>query len=393
MRVLYCIDALRPGGKERQLVELIKGLVRRGDVECRVVCVDREGKLYIDLLKDLGVPVTTGLRQARWDITAFYALYSLVRKYRPDVIHTYDWMSSFYVLPLAKLMGLPLINGSIRNSFPAKGLRSRFQQVLLNAADYRVANSYAGLESRGLSEQDARSLVIHNGFDFSRLDPVKRPPARGDEKERTPASARPPENRKKVIGMVARFAPTKDQATLIAAAKKLSSRRNDVEFVLVGDGKRLEACRQMAGGVESIRFLGQRQDVEQIVSGFDVGVLSTRHHEGISNAIMEYMALGKPVIATDAGGNRELVRDGETGFIVPPGDARAITAKIEYLLTYPNTAVRMGEAGEARLRSEFSLAGMVDKTFQVYQSALADSRYQREEAAHSPDSKAKSLEG
>src|SRR5262249_16038980 len=96
--------------------------------------------------------------------------------------------------------------------------------------------------------------------------------------------------------------------------------------------------------------------------------------EGLSNSIMEYMALGKPVVATDGGGTRELVVDGETGFLVPPGTPSALVAKIEYLLANPDIAKRMGEAGEARLRREFSIMRMVEETVKLYELTIANSK-------------------
>jgi len=171
--------------------------------------------------------------------------------------------------------------------------------------------------------------------------------------------------------MVAEFNRFKDYPTFIRAARKISRSRKDVVFVTVGDGETLEASRKLAAEVEAIKFLGKRKDIVQLVETFDIGVLST-FTEGLSNSIMEYMALSKPVVATDGGGTRELVVDGETGFLVPPENPDALAAKIEYLLDNPDVARRMGEAGEARLRGEFSITRMVEDTIKLYQLALAN---------------------
>src|SRR5437899_4057343 len=148
--------------------------------------------------------------------------------------------------------------------------------------------------------------------------------------------------------MVAEFNRFKDYATFIHMARRLSAKRSDVRFLAVGSGQTLQAGKELAAGVDAIEFLGERKNVEPIVATFDIGVLAT-FTEGISNSIMEYMALRKPVVATDGGGTRELVVDGQTGFLVPPAKPEALVAKIEYLLDNPNDARRMGEAGEARL--------------------------------------------
>ena len=229
-------------------------------------------------------------------------------------------------------------------------------------SDYRVANSYAGLQSRGFVAEEARNVVIYNGFDFSRV-------------ERFTTTAAPHrhvrDNGIKTVGMVAEFNRFKDYPTFIHMARKLSARRSDVVFVTVGEGETWQASKELAAGVAAIRFLGERKNIEQIVETFDVGVLST-FTEGISNSIMEYMALRKPVVATDGGGTQELVEDGKTGFLVPPRNPDVLAAKIEYLLDNPEIARHMGEAGEARLRRNFSTARMIEETVKLYKLAVAN---------------------
>jgi glycosyltransferase involved in cell wall biosynthesis len=170
--------------------------------------------------------------------------------------------------------------------------------------------------------------------------------------------------------MVAEFNHYKDYATFIRAAHTLSRIRQDVRFVAVGDGATLAASQTLAAGSDAIQFLGQRKSIEAVIDSFDIGVLST-FTEGISNSVMEYMAMRKPVVATDGGGTRELVVDGETGFLVPPENPAALATKIGDLLDDPVLARRMGEAGEAKLRREFSLTRMVGETVKLYQRALA----------------------
>ena len=359
MRVLICIDSLGAGGKERQTVELVKGLVRRAGIECSLICLESD-VFYLHELAGHAIPVEFALRRRRWDLGVFWRLYRAIRRYRPQLVHTLDMMSSFYVLPIARRMRIPLINASIQNAFSAGGFRWRLERVLLELSDYRVANSFAGLRSRGFAERERRNVVISNGFDFSRV-----------ERLLTNASPQPHvcAGKTKTVGMVAGFSRYKDYFTFIQAARELSPRRKEVVFVAVGDGQTLEASRKLATDVGAIKFLGKRKNVEEIVATFDVGVLST-FTEGISNSIMEYMALRKPVVATDGGGTRELVVDGETGFLVPPRRPDALAAKIEYLLDNPDIAKRMGEAGEARIRRDFSVARMLEKTASLYEVAL-----------------------
>jgi glycosyltransferase involved in cell wall biosynthesis len=359
LRVLISIDSLGAGGKERQVVELVKGLIKRKDVECLLLCLGSD-VFYLDELVGLTMSVESGLRRMRWDLGVFSRLYRTIRRYRPQVIHTFDMMSSFYALPIASSMHIPLVNASIRNAFSGGGFRWSLERLLLKLSHYRVANSYAGLRSRGFTAE-GRNIVIANGFDPSRVER-----ALTNTGQYLHAGA----GKTKTVGMVAGFSRHKDYSTFIQVARMLSTRRPEVGFVAVGDGETLEASRRMAADVEALTFLGKRRNVEEIVATFDVGVLST-FTEGISNSVMEYMALRKPVVATDGGGMRELVVDGETGFLVPSGKVEALAARIEYLLDTPGEAKRMGEAGEARLRNVFSIRGMVEKTVQLYAVAVA----------------------
>ena len=360
-----CLEALGVGGKERQAVELIKGLAARSDVECRVVCLAPHD-FYLDRLVGPGTAVDFVTRRVRWDASLFYRLFQIVRQFRPDLIHTNGLMSSFYSIPLARLMSTPLINGSIRNAFSGGGVRWRLERMLARMSDYRVANSYAGLQSRGLAEAEARNVVIYNGFDFSRVAGIETTQewTRGSEWH----------DRVKIIGMVAEFNRFKDYPTFIQMARILSARRRDVAFLAVGGGTTLQASKELAAGLPTMTFLGEQKNIEPIVGTFDVGVLST-FTEGISNSIMEYMALGKPVVATDGGGTRELVVEGHTGFLVPPRDPNTLAARVEYLLDNPDIARGMGEAGEARLRRTFSLSRMIEETIRLYQTAVTTSRY------------------
>src|SRR2546428_1016550 len=155
LRTLICIDALGVGGKERQAVELIKGLTGKSDFECRVVCLASHD-FYLDQLAGSGISVDFRTRRVRWDVGLFYRLYQTLRQYRPHLIHTNGLMSSFYTLPLARLMGIPLINGSIRNAFPRGDVRWRVGKLLSRVSDYRGANPHASLPGPGFSGGEAR---------------------------------------------------------------------------------------------------------------------------------------------------------------------------------------------------------------------------------------------
>ena len=146
-------------------------------------------------------------------------------------------------------------------------------------------------------------------------------------------------------------------------------------FVAVGDGEKLNSIKNGMSTYlnQRVKLLGKQQNVESIINIFTIGVLTTNAKvigEGISNSIMEYMALGKPVIATDFGGNGELVVDGETGFLVKPGDVEELTFRIMQLLDNPMGALQFGHRGLKRIQTDFSLEKMSRAYTTLYNNVM-----------------------
>jgi len=354
------VDSLRVGGKERQVVELLNGCSQIATVQSLVVTMGKE-TFYVRDIEKLQVPLVYLLRRFRWDFTVFWRLFRILRDFSPHIIQTNSDMAAFYAWPLSRWLNIKLIDGTIRNAFSGNGIRWQFHKLMLRLADARVANSRAGFTSRGHQHDGPGNYVIYNGFDLQRLDAAS--------ESRTPSPGFNSLGRK-VIGMVAEFSDYKDYPTFIRAARHLLSRRKDVLFVAVGGGKNFETCKQMIRGHENaFSFLGERKDVENLIQQIDVGVLCT-FTEGISNSVMEYMAAGKPVVATEGGGTAELILDGEQGFLVPPADPVLVAEKIALLLDDPTRRKAMGAAGRRRLEEHFSLNQLVDNHLRMYQQVL-----------------------
>jgi glycosyltransferase involved in cell wall biosynthesis len=180
-----------------------------------------------------------------------------------------------------------------------------------------------------------------------------------------------------LIGMVANFNfEIKGHRYFVEAAKALSDRATGAAFLLVGDGPLRKKYEQMAdelGLKERVRFLGKRNDVPSILSSLDIAVLSSTS-EGLPNVILESMAAGRPVVATDAGGSSELVSDGINGYLVPPADSRAMAEAIESLLRNPEDAVEMGRMGKSMVQDKFSQKRMVENYEKLYVSLVNEKR-------------------
>lgn len=365
MLIVQFINSLRSGGAERQLLELLKGLSEVKDIDCELIIMSKD--IHYSYLDDLNIKIHFLIRESKKDPWIFPRLYRLCKKIKPDVLHSWESMCSVYAMPVVKLLGIKFVNGFIRNASPNFSVRDKTwlrAKVTFPFSDVIVANSLAGLKAYFVPLQ--KGCYVHNGFDIARVANLANPK---EVRNRLGIGT------DKIVGMVAEFSNKKDHNTFIEAAQNILLQRNDVSFIMVGDGDNMKTCRDnvLPRFRSKIKFLGKKKKVEEIVNLFSVGVLSTNasvHGEGISNSIMEYMALGKPVIATDCGGNRELVVANETGFLVSPRNAEKLATMITQLLDDSVIATRFGEAGRHRLIQEFSLEKMTQTYLDLYRSLL-----------------------
>ncbi|MFP7754061.1 glycosyltransferase [Thermodesulfobacteriota bacterium B35] len=365
IRVVQFIDSLRSGGKERQLVELLKGLSRDGDVECELIVMS-ETTHYADLYK-LDIPVRRLVRKSRRDPAIFWKMYRLLEKIQPHILQSWSSMCSVYALPAVKILDIKFVNGFLRNAPPCLGIKNkewRRSKLTFPFSDAIVANSKAGLKAYNAPKK--KSCCIYNGFDFSRITGLE---------ERELILKRYRITTPLVVGMVATFSDNKDFLTFINAAQHILETRRDVTFLAVGDGPNRRQCMELVKkeNRQFVLFPGKIKDVESLAHVFNVGVLVSNkdiHGEGISNTIMEYMALGKPVIATDCGGNRELVVEGKTGYLLHNGDHKALTERLNNFLNRPNIAKEFGRAGAERLCEIFTLERMTYDYLELYHQLL-----------------------
>jgi len=189
-------------------------------------------------------------------------------------------------------------------------------------------------------------VVIPLGLDLARFDV---------ERRAHPGS---------VVGNVARLVEQKGQRTLIEAAPAVLERFPDARFVVVGDGPLGDELERAAAGLP-FEFAGERDDIPELLAGFDVFAFPSRF-EGLCLAVIEAQAAGVPVVATPVGGIRETVIEGETGLLVPVDDGRALAAAICRLLDEPALAQRIAAEAGRRARSNFSAAAMVHRTLTFY---------------------------
>jgi len=365
MRVLHIIDSLVGGGKERQFVELLKGLKREPDITCHAVVMS--DVIEYEEFRRLGLTSTVLPRRSRYDLSIFSRLHAVMRSFHPDIVQSWNSMCSVYAAPLAKLAGTKFIDGFVRAAADNRDLRDPDyfrSRLTLPLTDIVVGNSRAGLAAYSIPSR--KGVCIYNGFDPARIGEFAAP-----ETVRRSLGIETPH----VVGMVASFSDFKDYDTYFAAAEQLCARRNDVTFVAIGAGPNLGAYQARFPWAQfpRIRLLGRRADVESIVNILTVGALVSNtdtHGEGISNAIMEYMALGKPAVATDCGGNSELIVESETGYLIGTCDVAGLVDRVGRLLDDAALAHALGEAGRRRIADTFGLERMVASYVKLYRSLL-----------------------
>jgi len=347
------------------MLELIKGLL--GTKSYEITLVVFSDRLHYKEVHALDVDLHILVRKPKKDPRVFARFYKICKKAKPDLIHTWGDMSTIYAIPAAFFMGIKLVNGSVVNAPQHTGWTDPEyfrKKVSLPFSAKIVGNSKAGLKAFEIPTHKAR--CIYNGFDFNRLTNMKRVQEVRDSFSISTRS---------IVGMVGAFFDRKDYKTYVAAAKLVLDAGHDVTFLAVGGG---ENKKEISDSVEkkyrkNIIFTGSQEDVESIIQTFDIGVLSTNsdvHGEGISNAILEYMAQAKPVVATYGGGTPEIVLDGKTGFTVPAKSPSAMAEKIIYLLEHEEYSHKMGLVAQDRIRVNFNLAHMTSVYMDLYDSVL-----------------------
>jgi glycosyltransferase involved in cell wall biosynthesis len=363
-RLLYVVGNFVAGGAERHMLELW-GRLDRARFEVEIVVFQARGQFLGDVIK-LGWPIHD-LRMgdtiyAPRGMSGFARLVGHVLRFRPDVIQGYLFGPNLFAAMAGRLCGVPVVVISKRQvdafETPRQTAVQRFAHRL---ATHVVAVSEAvGETSVQLGAPRDRVTVIPNGVDVDRfagrdVDPAVR---NGDGAP--------------VVGSVGCLAARKDYPTLLEALALLKGRGRRFRAVLVGDGKErpdLERRVDELGLRERVQFLGERPDVERLLPGMDVFVLSSRE-EGIPNALLEAMAAARPAVATAVGGTPEVLEDGRTGWLVPPGDPPALAAALDMALTDRAEAERRGAAAQRATRERMSIDVMVGRHERFYLDAL-----------------------
>ncbi len=360
VRVCFMIDRLSRAGTESQLLALVREL-DRAKVLPSLVLLDGEDDLS-RALEPADCPVIRlGVRKlfSGRAVSAARRLRAFWREQRPDVLQTYFLDAAYFGAPLAKLCGVKKVL-RVRNNL-GYWLTARHRvlgRLVRPFVDATLTNTDAGRDALVTTERlrADRIVVLENGVDTARFKRFMLP-----------------DTSKKVVrvGCVANLRAVKNIDGLMRAARVALAQYPQLVFEVAGDGderEELERLHAELGLGERFVLRGSVSDVAGFLRGVDVAVLPS-HSEGMSNALLEYMAAGRAVIATDVGANAKLLDNGNCGLLVPPNNPTALVEALGALLANPLRAAGYGAAARRRVDAEFSRAAM-RKRFEAYYAEL-----------------------
>lgn len=364
--ILHLIDDLEVGGAERVMSDLAGHLKMRGYTVA--VCSFRNGEVRRKLERE-GIEVIILNKNRPYDPVFLFKLASIIKRRRVDLVHSHLIVADIYGWIACKLLSLPFMI-----TVHGEGLTDlRHGGSVLNFIMRRTGRVVA--VSEDLRRKIARKAspdnlsTVHNGIEIEAFNL--------DHRSIPPANIDPRLNESDlIVGSVGRLHPVKGYGYLLEAVPKVKAAVPRVKFVIAGEGvlrRELEEKAERLGIGGTVLFLGHRDDIPEVLSCFDIFVLPSLT-EGISISILEAMAASKPVIATDVGGNPEVVEGGTTGVLVKPENPDELARAIVALAENPTMRDAMGRAGRKRVMERFSMKAMVSKYEGLYDDLISETR-------------------
>ncbi len=366
VRVCFVIDELTAAGTEGQLLALIRHLDRRR--VCPYLCLLRGGNLASQALEPDHCPILRlNVRSLHHPLMLLEAwrFCRFLRRERIDVVQAYFADSSYFSIPTAWLAGVPH-RIRTRNNIGhwLTPLHRRLGRMLNVFTTQTIANCAAARRALLEAEQPRPEtvLVLENGVDLERF------------RHLPPLTARPAATEPHV-GILANLRPVKALDIFVRAAALVHARHPRAVFTIAGHGELRSALQRQAaaeGLTEHFSLPGSVADVPGFLAGLDVAVLCS-HAEGMSNALLEYMAAGRAIVSTCVGAAPDLIEDGVHGLLVPPGDAEKLAEAIGRLLADRELAQRLGAAARQRARERYSRKAMIQRFESFYVSLVTNS--------------------
>lgn len=370
-RVIHLSKMTGAAGSEGHLLALLPGLRARG-VDARLWMLVEPGNPvqdYVDRAEALGVPVERVIIRRHFDPGLWRRLAVRLRDARPDLVHTHLIHADLYGIPAARWAGVRGVVSSRHNDdrfrrwLPVRALsrwlwRQADAGIAISEAIRRFAIAYEGVSPQKIH-------TIHYGLDPASVHAPPDARTRLRQELGLPADA-------PLVGSVCRLIEQKGLDNALDGFAQVVAEFPAAHYAIAGDGPlrgALEAQAARLGVADRVHFLGWRADAPAIFAALDV-LLAPSRWEGFGLVFLEAMALGVPVISTRVSAIPEVIADGETGWLVPPDDPAAIAGALRAALADPDERCRRGEAGRARLESQFTVDAMVERTLAVYRGVV-----------------------
>jgi glycosyltransferase involved in cell wall biosynthesis len=355
--VLHTESSNGHGGQEIRTLAEVRWLLGHG-WGALIAC--QPGSPLCAEAKAAAIPVEPVRMRNAADVAAFVRLRRLIRDRDVSVVHTHSSVDSWLAGVAAKSLGRPVVR-SRHVSIPIRRRRA----LVYRLAD-RIITSGEGVRAIVIAAGIApeRVVTISAGVDDEQFHPGVSGRSVRDELGLGDAP---------VVGLVANVRGSKGHNVFLEAARAVLASKPDARFLIVGDGVGFEevARRVRALGLDpSVRLTGFRRDVPEVMAALDVLALPSIRSEAIPQVIPQALAVGTPVVASTVGGSPELIRDGENGRLVPPGDARALADAILALLGEPARARAMARAGQAMVRERYTIGATMARTTAVYRGLI-----------------------
>jgi L-malate glycosyltransferase len=374
IKILYLIDYFhRTGGTERHLAQLIGGLAP-DEFQCALLAFDMGPNRLLDALRAQGVPVThlpVGREYVPSALLQGWRLAKLIRAGRFDIVQTFHQKSDTYGAVIAKLAGTKHLISSKRDTGQLRKPWHVFANRRMSAMFDAFIAPAEGVRAAVIAKDHlapSRIRTIYNGVDTSRFD-VPSALQKSDARDRV--GLRPEDF---VVGMVAGFRPEKDHETFFQGVSLAIDSIPSLKVLLVGAGPRLEHFKERVLQTPSLAsrttFTGDVADVLPLLWAMDVGCLTPSGNEGFSNAVIEQMAAGLPMVVTDVGGNSEAVINKGNGLVIPPQNPSALCEALLHMYRGPEATAAMGRASRSFAQQRFSLQRMCTEHESLYRSVL-----------------------
>jgi len=365
IKLVHIVYSLEIGGMENGVVNLLNHIDKK-IFKPIIITLANKGSFALRINTDSIQLIELDKKEGN-DLKLPFHLYRILKKFKPHIVHTHNWGSLCEGTIGAKLAKVPIIVHGEHGTIQKSRSNILIERFFLRIVDQvlSVSEMHRNKMNKIIGFPQKKIKVMLNGVDTERFSPIKKNllirAALGIRKDEI------------VIGTVGRLVKVKNQAMLILSFSRLSKNCSNIKLLLIGDGPLKENLLILAaslGIASNVLFLGKKENIPDILQAMDIFALPSIS-EGLSNTILEAMSCELPIVATDVGGNSEIVKNGITGYLVPSNDIEAMTKALSDLISKPDQRKQMGIASRKITMSCFSLKEMVENYEKLYLSLIA----------------------